>query len=187
MRRTYLSLMLVLASLSGVAQNSTQQKTDLPKVFDTARYVYVEAESGDPSSHDLTTEDRQAIYNVEKQLKAWGRYTLTLSREHADLVLRVHKSHAGNSNIPVVVPSGPRLPGRAPRDPSDPSNSPGGSPGLGTEISSPDDELSVYIPAGSASSMTGPIWNDSRRNGLNAPRLPLFQELKQDVEDAYPR
>jgi len=186
MRRTYLSLMLVLASLSVVAQNSTQQKTDLPKVFDTARYVYVDAESGDPTSRDLTTEDRQAIYNVEKQLKAWGRYTLTLSCEHADLVLRVHKSRAGSSNIPVVVPSGPRQPGRVPRDPSDPTNSPAG-PGLGTEVGSPDDELSVYIPAGSASSMTGPIWNDSRRNGLNAPRLPLFQELKQDVEDAYPR
>jgi hypothetical protein len=179
--------MLVFASFSGVAQNSTQQKTDLPKVFDTARSVYVEAESGDQTSRDLTTEDRQAIYNVEKQLKAWGRYTLTLSREHADLILRVHKSRVGSSNIPVVVPNGPRQPGKAPRDPSDPTNSPSGPPGLGTEVGSPDDELSVYIPAGLASSMTGPIWNDSSRNGLNAPRLPLFQELKQDVEDAYPR
>ena len=186
MRRTYLSLMLVFASLSGIAQSSTQQKTDLPKVFDTARYVYVEAESGDQSSRDLTMEDRQAIYNVEKQLKAWGRYTVTLSREHADLVLRIHKSRVGNSNIPVVAPSGPRQPGKVPRDPSDPTNSPSG-PGLGTEYGSPDDELLVYIPTGLASSMTGPIWSDSRKNGLNAPRVPLFQELKQDVEDAYPR
>jgi len=176
-----------------MAQSSTSPKTDLPKVFDTARSVYVDAESGDRVSRELTAEDRQAIYNVEKQLKAWGRYTLTLSREHADLVLRVHKSRVGGNNIPVVVPGRPRQPGRAPRDPSDPSNpsdpanSQSGPPGLGTEVGSPDDELSVYIPAGSASSMTGPIWNDSSRNGLNAPRLPLFQELKQDVEDAYPR
>ena len=191
MRRVFLSLLLASATLSLLAQSSTRDpKPDLPKVFDTARYVYVDAESGDRTSHDVTAEDRQAIYNVEKQLRSWNRYTLTLSREHADLILRVHKSRAGNNNLPVVVPGHPRQPGRAPRDPSDPSdptNPQNGPPGLGTEVGSPDDELSVYIPAGSASSMTGPIWHDDIRNGLNAPRLPLFQELKQDVEDAYPR
>lgn len=196
MHRIPVLLLLASACFSAMAQSSTSPKIDLPKVFDTARYVYVDAESGDRASRDLTAEDRQAIYNVEKQLKAWGRYTLTLSREHADLVLRVHKSRSGGNNIPVVVPGRPRQPGRGPRDPSDPSdssnpsnpaNSQSGPPGLGTEVGSPDDELSVYIPAGSASSMTGPIWHDGSRNGLNAPRLPLFQELKQDAEDAYPR
>jgi hypothetical protein len=191
MHRILVSLLLVSVTLSVRAQSSTQDpKPNLPKIFDTARYVYVEAESGDRTSRDLTTEDRQAIYNVEKQLKAWDRYALTLSREHADLILRVHKSRVG-SNIPVVVGGGPKQPGSRSPFPSDPSNPSGpaqnSAPGLSTEAGSPDDELSVYISSGSASSMSGLIWNDSQKNGLNMPRLPLFQELKQDVEDAYPR
>jgi hypothetical protein len=192
--RIFASLLLASAGLNVLAQSSTQkQKPDLPKIFDTARYVYVEAESGDRMSRDLTTEDRQAIYNVEKQLRAWNRYTLTVSREHADLILRVHKSRVGGSNIPVVVSGGPRQPGGRspfPSDPSNPSGSSGpaqnGAPGIGAEAGSPDDELLVYISSGSASSPSVPIWHDSSKNGLNMPRLPLFQELKQDVEDAYP-
>jgi hypothetical protein len=192
--RIFASLLLASAGLSVLAQSSTQeQKPDLPKIFDTARYVYVEAESGDSTSRDLTTEDKQAIYNVEKELRAWNRYTLTLSREHADLILRVHKSRVG-SNIPVVVSGGPRQPGSRspfPSDPSNPSGSSGpaqnGAPGLGTEAGSPDDELSVYISSGSASSPGVAVWHDSSKNGLNTPRLPLFRQLKQDVEDAYPR
>ena len=194
MYRILVSLLLASATLNVLAQSSTQEpKPNLPKIFDTARYVYVEAESGDRTSRDLTTEDRQAIDNVENHLKAWGRYAMTLSREHADLILRVHKSRVGN-NIPVVVGGGPRQPGSRspfPSDPSNPSGSSGpaqnGAPGLSTEAGSPDDELSVYISGGSASSLSGLIWNDSQKNGLNMPRLPLFQELKQDVEEAYPQ
>jgi hypothetical protein len=182
---------LSLACVSLLAQsNAKDPEPSLPKVFDKAQYVYVQALSGDRTSRGVTTEDLQAIYNVERELKAWGRYTLTLSRENADLVFVVHKSRVNDNHTPVIVPTGPRQPGRAPRDPSDPSdptNTQSGPPGLGAEVGSPDDQLSVYIPAGSVSSMTGPIWNDSSRNGLSAPRLPLFQELKQDVEEAYPR
>jgi hypothetical protein len=192
--RISVSLLLASAGLGVFAQSSTQDpKPNLPKIFDTAQYVCVEAESGERTSRDLTTEDRQAVYNVEKQLKAWGRYNLTLSCEHADLVVRVHKSRVGSNNIPVVVSGGPRQPGSRSPFPSDPSNPSGSSspaqngPGLGTEAGSPDDELSVYISSGSSSSPGVPVWHDSSKNGLNTPRLPLFQELKQDVEEAYPR
>ena len=184
--------MLMALALASVAAQSLggQQaaKTDLPKIFDKAQYVYVEAESGDVDSRNTTAEDRQAIYNVEKQLRAWGRYMLTMGRDHADLIIRVHKSRVQSNNVPVVVPGGPRQPGRNPfpRDPSDPAGNPQSGPGLGVEAGSPEDELSVYIPGGAGSSVSGPIWNDAAKNGLNPPRLPLFQELKNDVEEAYP-
>ena len=185
MYRISVSLLLASAGLGVFAQSSTQDpKPNLPKIFDTAQYVCVEAESGELTSRDLTTEDRQAIYNVEKQLKAWGRYNLTLSCEHADLVVRVHKSRVGSNNIPVVVSGGPRQPGSRspfPSDPSNPSSPAQNGPGLGAEAGSPDDELSVYISSGSSSSGV-PVWHDSSKNGLNTPRLPLFQELKQDVK-----
>ena len=195
--RTFLVPLLLLSaslSLSGAQQpalqSAQQSATDLPKIFDTARYVYVQAEGADRLSGGLTPDDRQAIYNVEKQLRTWNRYTLTLSRQNADLILVVHKSALGSSNVPVVV-TPQRQPGRSPyprdpSDPSDPSNSPQpGGPGLGAEAGSPDDELSVHLLDGSGS-LGAPIWHEAAKNGLSSPSMTLFKHLKQDVEDAYP-
>jgi hypothetical protein len=191
--RTVLATLLLLSanlSLSGAQPSAIQTQTDLPKIFDTARYVYVQADDGDRLSGGITPYERQAIYNVEKQLRAWNRYTLTLSRKDADLVLVVHKSALGSSNVPVVV-APQRQPGRSPyprdpSDPSDPSNSPQpGGPGLGAEAGSPDDELSVHILDGSGS-LGAPIWHEAAKNGLSSPSMTLFKHLKQDVEEAYP-
>ena len=198
--RTVLASLLLLSanlSLSGAQpsalQSALQTQTDLPKIFDTARYVYVQAEDADRLSGGLTPDDRQAIYNVEKQLRAWNRYTLTLDRKNADLVLVVHKSAIGSNNVPVVVAPQrqPGQPGRSPfprdpSDPSDPSNSPQpGGPGLGAEAGSPDDELSVHMLDGDGT-LSGPIWHEAAKNGLSSPSMTLFKHLKQDVEDAYP-
>ena len=167
------------------------QKPDLPKIFDTARYVYVEAYNGDLSNRGLMSDDRKAIYNVEKQIRDWDRYRTTTGRETADLVFVVHKGRGTMSSLPVPV-GGPPRPGSKspfPRDPSDPSdpsapsNSSGG--GIGAESGSSEDQLSVYMVSGSGS-LTGPIWQQSVKDGLSMPRLPLFQQLKKDVEEAYP-
>ena len=188
MRTVLASLLLLSANLS--PSGAQQSAPDLPKIFDTARYVYVQAEDGDRLSGGLTPDDRQAIYNVEKQLRTWNRYTLTLSRQNADLVLVVHKSALGSSNVPVVV-APQRQPGRSPyprdpSDPSDPSNSPQpGGPGLGAEAGSPDDELSVHMLDGDGT-LGGPIWHEAAKNGLSSPSMTLFKHLKKDVEDAYP-
>ena len=192
MRSVLVSLLLLSANLS--LAGAQQSQPDLPKIFDTARYVYVQAEDADRLSGGLTPDDRQAIYNVEKQLRAWNRYTLTLDRKNADLVLVVHKSAIGSNNVPVVVAPQrqPGQPGRSPfprdpSDPSDPSNSPQpGGPGLGTEAGSPDDELSVHITDGNGS-LGARIWHDAAKNGLSPHSMPLFKHLKQDVEEAYPQ
>jgi hypothetical protein len=34
--------------------------------------------------------------------------------------------------------------------------------------------------------LTGPIWTQTLKHGLNRPNLPLFKQLKHDVETAYP-
>jgi hypothetical protein len=164
------------------------QKPDLPKIFDTARYVYVEAYDGDLSNRGLMSDDRKAIYNLEKQIHDWDRYRTTTGRETADLVFVVHKGRGAASSLPVPV-GGPPRPGskspfpRDPSDSSDPSDPPGG--GIGAESGSSEDQLSVYMVSGSVS-LTGPIWQQSVKDGLNMPRLPLFQQLKKDVEEAYP-
>jgi hypothetical protein len=35
-------------------------------------------------------------------------------------------------------------------------------------------------------SLGATIWHQAAKNGLSAPSMPLFNHLRQDVEDAYP-
>jgi hypothetical protein len=42
----------------------------------------------------------------------------------------------------------------------------------------------LVSPSGSR---TGPIWSYNLKDGLNEPGLPLFNRLKQEVEEAYPK
>jgi hypothetical protein len=63
-------------------------------------------------------------------------------------------------------------------DPSNPSAG-GHSDDSQNEAITNDDQLAVYIANGSGS-LTGPIWMRSRKNGLNAPQLQIFKQLKQD-------
>jgi hypothetical protein len=183
---------VTFAGGQGLAQgNASGSAPELAKIFDTARYVYVEPASG--QSGAITPGDRQAMDNLQKLLRDWNRYTLTMSRQNADLILVVHKGSGSIGNTPVVIGGAPRQPGRNPfpRDPSDSGNSgPGNSgqddgPGLTAETGSPDDELAVYTLSGS-NSLMGPLWHESSRNGLARPKLTLFQHLKEDVEEAYP-
>ena len=184
-------LLLAMAVLPAAAQSASQAPDPtLPKIFDTARYVYVEAEQISRSGRDLTPSDRQAIANLQKLLRDWGRYIVTVDRQNADLIFVVHKAATEMGNAPVVIGSAPRQPGRNPY-PRDPTNQGAGNsgqddgPGLIADSGSPDDQLAVYILNGS-NTLTGPLWKESSRNGLARPKLTLFQHLKEDVEEAYP-
>lgn len=189
MAKVFASLLLAMVVLPAAAQGASQAPDPtLPKIFDTARYVYVEAEQISRSGRDLTPGDRQAIANLQKLLRDWGRYIVTVDRQSADLILVVHKSATGAGNTPVVIGSAPRQPGRNPypRDPSDPtSQGQDDGPGLIADTGSPDDELAVYMLNGS-NALTGPLWKETGKNGLAMPKLTLFQHLKDDVEEAYP-
>jgi hypothetical protein len=86
---TSVALALMLAAPLGLAKD--KKKKDLSAVFSTARYVYVQAEDGDVMDPRLFPEDRQAIADVQDMLKDWNRYTVTLSRKDAELVMIVRK------------------------------------------------------------------------------------------------
>jgi hypothetical protein len=46
--------------------------------------------------------------------------------------------------------------------------------------------LSVFIVSPSGS-LSGPIWSQSMKGGLDMPAMLLLQRIKHDVEAAYPR
>ncbi len=189
MKRILASLLLASIAIPVLAQKNSHDKPDLSKAFENARYVYVEAHNGDSSSQDTYPGDREAIYNLKQQLHDWGRYSTNTSRDQADLIFVVHKARS-NSNMPIDVGPGIPTPQRpssrnpSPRDPSADGNGRGAD--TDAEVGSPDDQLSVYL-IGPSGSLTGPIWQQTLRNGLNMPKMQLFKRLKQEIEEAYPK
>jgi hypothetical protein len=80
--------------------------------------------------------------------------------------------------------------GQRPQDknpfPRDPSSGDDRGAGTDVDVGSPDDQLSVFM-VGQSEALSGPIWTQTRKNGLNMPQVALFKQLKQDIEDAYPK
>jgi hypothetical protein len=174
-------LLLVLALTPGTVQAKAKKPYKLPAVFNQSRYVYVEAVEGQEFDPRLGPEDIQAIADVDKALGDWNRYVLTISREQADLIFVVRKGHLLTAKVGVQVGS------RTQGVPNRPANGPLPGDGVadGGEVGSPDDLLEVYLPSPDDAHGTL-IWQRTLADGLNAPQLTLFKQLKDEVERTYP-
>ena len=186
-----MSVALVLVLAAPLATAKDKKKNDVPALFNNARYVYVQAEDGDMFNPRLIPEDREAIANVEDEIKDWNRYVVVLRPSEAELVMVVRKGRLVAAKVGggVGVGSRPDLGGPYPggRNPSDPNSRGGVSTeiGAGVEVGPPDDMLRVYSvnPDGSRGAI---LWTGSMQDGLNAPQVLLVKQLKQAVEKAYP-
>ena len=187
MKRCLFLLLLAAVSLSIVTEaKPKKQKVDLPAIFDHAQYVHVESYDGDSSKGELFSEDRQAIFNVEKGLHDWNRYAIARRRDQAELAFVVRKGRAASVTPRVEVGNGSHPQNRSPssQDPFGANSSQG--VGVNTEVGPADDMLSVFIVSPSGS-LSGPIWSQSMKGGLDMPAMLLLQRIKHDVEAAYPR
>ena len=193
MSRFKVTFLLLLLLPTFAAAQKKGKKTTLPEVFDHARYVYVKATEGEEFKRDLDTADRLAIADVKDALKKWGRYTLTYDIENADLVFVVRKGRLASARVGGGMTDdqdpmgggpmggqqgGGRVPGQ--------QRTRGSELGVGGETGPEDDLLEVRqtTPNGK---LSGPIWTHTFANGLNAPRLILFTQLKDEIEKTYPR
>jgi hypothetical protein len=183
----WIGLVLVMTPALVLAQ----KKAKIPALFDRARFVYVEAMSGDEFKPGVYSEDRRAIEDVRNALETWGRYELTTQRSQADLVFLVRKGRLASANLGGGASAG-----------SDPQASPfpgqrqsgqaagripqaGGGIETGAEAGPPDDLLEVCT-LGSDGKLSSPIWYRMQEDGLASPRVPLFAWLKSAVERDYP-
>jgi hypothetical protein len=178
-----ITLLLLLVPALATVQAKPKKPYKLPAVFNQAHYVYVEAVGGDEFDPRLHPEDRQAISDVNKALYDWNRYTLTMKREQAELVFVVRKGRAVEVNAGVQVSAGSQgAPNRRANDPTQ-GNDVGYT--VGGEVGPADDLLEVYMPnPGDAHGTL--IWQHTLADGLNAPTLALFKQLKDEVERSYP-
>jgi hypothetical protein len=86
MRKT-LSVSLLILAL-GVSA-AWADAPAMPRMFANARFVYVTSYSGGEFNPNILPEDRDAIARVESGLQKWGKLTLVLHPEQADIVLAV--------------------------------------------------------------------------------------------------
>jgi hypothetical protein len=159
------------------------KKPIVPALFGQAHYVYVEAVDGREFDPNLYPEDREAIADVRDQLEEWNRYSLTTEREQADLIIVVRKGRAASSDVGVSPRGGPTQIGVGqPR-----SNGPMGGPSIeaGGQVGSSEDLFEVCQMDSNGKRGT-PLWEHLMPDGLNAPRVLLFQQFKDAVEKAYP-
>jgi len=174
------ALLLLLVPALAVAKN---KKPDVAAIFGTATYVYVQSPDGDILNPGLYPGDRQAISDVEGALREWKRYQVTTRRNQAELVIEVRKGRVASGRMGGQIGQ-PLPPGQAPG--RGPGSVPGGT-GIDTaaEGGPEDDLLRVFIlnPDGK---LVGPVWNRSLTDGLDAPQILLFRQLRDAVDKAYP-
>lgn len=160
------------------------KKPGLPEQFEKAQTVFVEGRDGDLTDLRLDRDQRNAILDMQDGIKDWGRYSLASSRIDADLIVVVYRGqYYHERTLPSTVQNPGIGGGHSPiQDPADASQSSTTNPnGTGREK----DELRVYT-FGQDGKLKGPIWKSQMDNGLHAPNLFLLQQLKYEVEKAYP-
>lgn len=195
MIRSLACSLLLLVFLSSYAHSKAKKDAEVPALFRQASFVYVEAVDGDEFSFGLTPEDRQAIADVEKAIQTWNRYQLTARRGDAELVFVVRKGRLATAKVNAGVHVGTRTPGgpAADRSPDDGlDRDPGRGPNYGTRIGAsgevgPGDDLLIVESLDKETRQPIRIWTQSEKDGLNTPGIPLFKQMKDAVEKAYPR
>ena len=120
----------------------------------------------------VSPEDRDALQAVRSQLEKWGRYAITVSPGQAELLIALRTGRRASASAAV------RIGGR--RDGPAPAGSVAGG-GMGAEVSSGEDLMTVYDKAGSGSLV---LWRGQRRGGLSGSSPGLFEDFKADVERA---
>ena len=157
---------LLLTLLSSLALAQTPDT--LPKLVIHAHYVLVTTYSGDDLTNPrMMPDDRQAVIAVQDAIKKWGRYALAYNQRDADLILLVRKGHIAESLPGVHIGVGS----------STPTNI---GPSVPTDAGDPRDMLALYDASYGLDA--APLWRNSMKGGLDAPQVPLLQQLRKAVE-----
>jgi hypothetical protein len=190
---TLLLLLLVLLPTAALAQHKTK-KPIVSAIFQNAQYVYVEAVDGQEFDPQLNPDDRQAIADVQDALERWNHYALTTRREDAQIVIVVRKGRPVEGRAGVLIGSSSGGSGTGPS--SGPQGNPStgqprgqAGPGVGVvaggEVGTPDDLFEI-CQLNTNGTLSMPLWMRTFPDGLDGPKVMLFEQFKDAVERAYP-
>lgn len=198
MKLSRIVVLLMATGVAGSAWAKSPKKAEVPRLVCPAQFVYVRTMDGDVMLPRILPEDRDAAFRVEDQLSNWNRYVLVYQPQQADLTFVVRTGRLatveGNTGVRQGNPERPG--GAASRDPSDASQGPDDpnqnpsttgrdrratSLGAGGSVGPPDDLLAIYTKPGNVDTQT-PIWQQTLKDGLAAPDVPLFQQIKTAID-----
>ena len=168
--------------------HAKDKKPLVPAVFAQAQYVYVEAVDGQEFDPNLYPEDRMAIADMRDALEKWKRYTLTVRRSDADLVIVVRKGRAATGEVGIRPPTAGRGQiGTGQPTSGGPIGASMGGPAVlvGGEVGPADDFFEV-CQVNQDGKKGVPLWERTMPDGLSAPQVLLLQQFKDAVEKAYP-
>lgn len=177
-----LSLLLVSVVAICGGQSSGQSKKHVPSaMLASAQYVFVEPYSGsdfpaaavDPH---VSAEDHEAVGNVQNAILQWGQYKLAARRSEADLIVFIRKGRLASANAGVHVHVGTSNP-----TPGAPSKTDADAAPLGGAEVGPDQDIFWVYSLDPDGKLTGPIWQKTLKDGLDAPQLVLFEKFKEAV------
>jgi hypothetical protein len=203
MRIRGLVVLVLMGGAVATAPAKNKKDTPLPQLFCQAHSVYVQTVNGDPLRPEAVPEDRTAANALIAQLQSWKRYQVVTEPQQADLVWVVRTGRvvtlgaANNGGVAqdpsgmIANPGGPNmsrggqggLSGQGGMSPGDSmSAGAGGNRGnAGSTAESPDDILAIYQrPNGEP--LTSPLWQKTQHNGLQSPKMPLFEQIRTAVD-----
>jgi hypothetical protein len=192
-------VLLTLLSLVLQAGAKDKKKQALPDTVLNAQRVLVVIypDAGEPVT-DMGANST-ARDNVEKALMKWGRFSLAMEPQTADLVIAVRKGHGSGPTIsnsptdnrPVIYqPSGAdtRVGGQHGHQPDLTNPFPGGSdnrgPRIGNEIGSSDDEFDVYMGGVEYPLDSSPVWRYMGRDALKGPQVAAVEQFHKAIEES---
>lgn len=146
-----------------------------------ARYVALAYDLGDRflldseaiADPDVLPRDREALAELRKQIEKWNRYVITFRPGQAELVIAIRTGRRASGMVGVPIGG----PGRA-----------SGTTGARVELSSRDDQLSVYdagVGMTGTFGMTGTLlWRKQGPAGLSGSPPSLFADFRSAVESS---
>ncbi len=179
MLRTLSASMGVALALAAVSVGAGPKQ--VPAQIALARYVCLGYDTGDrflsdqesiSTPYDIYPEDRAALNSIRDAIEKWGKYTLTVRPDQAELLIAVRRGRRAGAKIGIT--GGGRGGGAF-----------GATGGIGgAQLSSGDDMLTIYE---SRSGRPGAqLWRVQRGGALSGNPPRAFEEFRTDVERAQP-
>jgi hypothetical protein len=177
-----------------------KKKDPLPAYVLKAHTAVVIVDPSAGTSLNSPLANKKAQEDVEQALMKWGRLSLVLDPQSADLVIVIRKGSGKlveptigglpTNDRPVIVQQTDRniriggQQGRAPGSPQQPSpQDTSASPQM--EVAPPDDMFSVYEGRSEGAIDQRPIaWRLVAKNALHSPDVPAVVEFRKAVESA---
>lgn len=190
---------LALVLLHPLVGAKNKKKQGLPDYVLNAQTVLVviHPDAGEPATNP--TANRTAQDNVETALTKWGRFTVVMSAETADLVIAVRKGHTGGPTIsnspadnrPVVFqPNGGDARVGAQRGSPPGLTDPGlggpqdRGPHISNQIGSSEDTFEVYQGGVEYPLDAAPVWRYKAKDALNGPQVAAVEQFRKALVDS---